>query len=69
LKYGLVFNSKTSLIEKGVEILKNKNSKEEAQEKRKKLIEDMIDVTAFMQYVATYVTQKEGLLESIFGDE
>ena len=69
LKYGLVFNSKTSLIEKGVEILKNKNSKEEAQEKRKKLIEDMIDVTSFMQYVATYFTQKEGLLESIFGDE
>jgi len=52
-----------------LKILKNKNSKEEAQEKRKKLIEDMIDVTSFMQYVATYFTQKEGLLESIFGDE
>ena len=53
-KYGLVFNYSESeedqqrAIEKGIEILKTPNIKDEWQIKRKKMLADKIDVTAFL---------------------
>ena len=53
-KYGLVFNFNESeedqikSIEKGVNILTQSNIKEEWQRKRQKLLNDKIDVTAFL---------------------
>ncbi len=53
-KYGLCFNfgesdaELTKAIEKGVEILKNKNSKHTWKNKKNKLIDDKIDVTSFL---------------------
>ncbi len=53
-KYGLCFNYTESLedqisaIEKGKEILQNRNVKREWQQKRQKLLQDKIDVTAFI---------------------
>ena len=53
-KYGLVFNYTESeadqlkAIEKGVEILQTLNIKQQWQEKRKRMLADKIDVTAFM---------------------
>jgi predicted glycosyltransferase len=53
-KYGLVFNYTESeedqlrAIEKGIEILNTPNVKEQWQEKRKKMLTDKIDVTAFL---------------------
>ncbi|GAB4286503.1 MAG: DUF354 domain-containing protein [Marinilabiliales bacterium] len=53
-KYGLCFNYSESnedqlkAIEKGVEILQTSNIKQQWQEKRKRMLEDKIDVTAFM---------------------
>lgn len=53
-KYGLCYNYTESLedqqkaIEKGIEILKTENIKEEWLAKRDKMLEDKIDVTAFL---------------------
>ncbi len=53
-KYGLTFyynqteNDQVQAIEKGIEILSSKNIKEEWQERRKNMLCDKIDVTAFM---------------------
>ena len=53
-KYGLVFNFTASLIDqekalqKGLELLQNKNLKEHFIKKRNKMLKDKIDVTAFM---------------------
>ncbi len=53
-KYGLVFNFTVSEIDqekainKGIELLKNMIFKEEFQQRRKKMLKDKIDVTAFM---------------------
>jgi len=53
-KYGLVFNYTSSeydqekAINKGIELLKNKNLEEEIQKRRQKMLSDKIDVTAFM---------------------
>jgi len=49
-KYGLIFNysNPDKAIEKAVELIQKPNLKEEWQEKRKKLLKDKIDVTAFM---------------------
>jgi hypothetical protein len=54
VKYGMCFNYSESLkdqqkaIEKGIEILKSENLKEEWLDKRDKMLEDKIDVTAFL---------------------
>jgi len=63
-RYGLVFNSKTSLIEKGVEILKDENSKIEAQRKRKKLLEETVDVTEYIMY-SVALRDKQSLFSSL----
>ncbi len=53
-KYGLVFNYSNSetdsdrAINKGIEILYDSNSRVEWQKRRQKMLEDKIDVTAFM---------------------
>jgi len=53
-KYGLVFNYTASLedqeksIQKGVELLKHRDIKNEWKEKREKMLADKIDVTAFL---------------------
>jgi len=76
-KYGLVFNYSESKenqlksIQKGVEILKNKNSKETAQEKRKKLLSDTVDVTKLiikevLKYKNKNATKKNNINTTIF---
>lgn len=53
-KYGLIFNfiesqqDQEASIRKGVEILKDKDSKAKAMDKRKKLLKENIDLTEFM---------------------
>ena len=53
-KYGLVFNYTASeidqerSIEKGIELLQQLDIKREWREKRERMLEDKIDVTAFM---------------------
>ncbi|MEE9448584.1 MAG: DUF354 domain-containing protein [Ignavibacteriaceae bacterium] len=53
-KFGLVFNYTSSesdqekAINKGIELLKNKNLEEKFQKRRQKMLSDKIDVTAFM---------------------
>ena len=56
-KYGLVYNfsespeDQESSIRKGTELLELPNLGSEAQDKRRKLLEDKIDVTAFMVWL------------------
>ncbi len=70
VKYGMCFNYSESLgdqqeaIEKGIEILNTKNLKEEWLAKRDKMLEDKIDVTAFLvwfieNYPASVKVMKE----------
>ena len=49
-KYGLIFNysNPNKAIEKAVELIQKSNLKEEWQKKRERLLNDKIDVTAFM---------------------
>ena len=53
-KYNLVFNYSTQKkhelesIQKGIELLRDENSKKDAQLKRDRLVNDKIDVTNFM---------------------
>jgi predicted glycosyltransferase len=49
-KYGLIFNydNPDKVISKAVEVIKNPNLKNEWRKKRMKLLDDKIDVTAFM---------------------
>ena len=53
-KYGLCFNfteseeDQTKAIKKGIELLKDKEIKEEWQTRRKRMLKDKIDVTAFL---------------------
>ena len=53
-KYGLVFNYTASLIdqersiEKGIELLQQIELKRDWREKRERMLEDKIDVTAFL---------------------
>jgi len=53
-KYGLVFNftesrdDQLNSIKKGIQILKDKKSNKKAEEKRRKLLKDKIDVTSFI---------------------
>jgi predicted glycosyltransferase len=69
-KYELVFNfkldkeSQRESLEKAVELLENNNLKSIGKKKRVKLLEDKIDVTAFMiwfveNYPASFVEMKE----------
>jgi len=60
-KYGLVFNFKLdedsikSSLEKAVELLRDNNLKNVGRKKREKLLEDKIDVTAFMvEFIENY---------------
>lgn len=51
-KYGLIFNYREpkKAIEKAIELIRQPNLKQEWQKKRKKLLEDKIDITAFMTW-------------------
>ena len=71
-KYGLVFNfkldkeSQRESLEKAVELLENNNLKNIGRKKREKLLEDKIDVTAFMvwfveNYPASFKEMKKNL--------
>jgi len=65
-KYGLIFNIQESetVTKKAVDLIQQPNLKQEWQKKREKLLEDKIDVTAFMtwfieDYPESFQTMKE----------
>ena len=64
-KYRLVFNFTESTndqekaLQKGLELLKNPGIKQEWQNRRRKFLDDKIDVTAFLvQFVENYLKTK-----------
>lgn len=70
-KYGLVFNFSESeedqkkAIQKGIEILGNSDDNLKWQEKRKRMLEDKIDCTAFLVwFVENYPASKEIMKEN-----
>jgi predicted glycosyltransferase len=71
VKYGMCFNYSESLedqqkaIEKGIEILKTEGLKEEWLAKRDKMLEDKIDVTAFLVwFIENYPTSAKVMKEN-----
>ena len=68
-KYGLVFNFTETLedqersIQKGVEILKTKGMRDKWQKRRKKMLEDKIDVTDFMVWFVEHYPQSVRIIK------
>lgn len=63
-KYGLVFNFRNGagVLEKALELLQIPNIKEEWQRRREKMLEDKIDVTAFLvRFVENYPESMENM--------
>jgi uncharacterized protein len=68
--YGLVYNFKNGLpdqehaIQKGLELLKKPNLKQEIQENRRRFLENKIDVTAFMVwFVENFPASRQKMLD------
>jgi len=67
IKYGLVYNFRNSIgvIDKVKELLANTNLKEEFKKRRLKMLDDKIDVTAFMVwFVENYPNSKRIMIEN-----
>ncbi len=68
-KYGLVFNFSETLedqersIQKGVKILKDTTIREEWKHRRRKMLEETIDVTAFMVWFVEQYPQSIGIMK------
>jgi len=64
-KYGLLFHYKNSkgVLEKAFELLDKPNLKKEFQERRKKMLADKIDVTAFMIWFVENYTESARIMK------
>lgn len=67
-KYGLVYNFTESIkdqevsIEKGLDLLRTPNIKKKWQKKREKMLEEKIDVTAFMVWLIENYPESSGIM-------